>query len=109
MTDKTPRVERVTGMQETRFYLRGKGSEDEDEFLIGTRSWTSFEWAMEPAEYARLVLSCNATPQECPTCHQVFPDPEFIIEDEDGGLYTSAEFAKVLAECGVQVAESVGT
>jgi hypothetical protein len=63
---------------------------------------------MEPEEYARAVETCSKTPQECPTCERVFVDPDKIIEDEYGDLYTAAEFAQVLEECPIRSTRSVG-
>lgn len=68
----------------------------------GVSSACSFTWAM------LLEQRVFGTEPNCPCCQQVFNDPEKVIEDEYGNLYTLEEFAAVLDECPIQYGHEIG-
>ena len=69
----------------------------------GVDGCASFTWAMPQEVYLALG------PEVCPTCGSQYDDPEKIIEDEYGTLYTREEFEAVLTECPVIYVEHTGT
>ena len=72
----------------------------------GVASCCSFSWAVSPERFKEFVgQGWNGT---CPSCGGSVEDPDKVIEDEYGTLFTVEEFEQVLEECPVQYTDSVG-
>jgi hypothetical protein len=72
----------------------------------GVRGVCSFSWGIHPNTLATTVLeSCIS----CPSCQRAYEDPEKVIEDEYGKLFTLEEFQEILADCPIQYYDSIGT
>lgn len=71
---------------------------------VGVATCSSFSWAMSKEA---LNVATNRSPT-CPSCGADYPDPDKVIEDEYGNLYTRAEFDKVLEECPIQYTDNIG-
>lgn len=72
----------------------------------GVKSCSSFSWAMSRQTLMEKVETWDKT---CHVCTQTVPDPEKVIQNEYGGLFTLEEFLAVLEECPIQYMDSIGT
>lgn len=64
----------------------------------GVRSCSSFGWAMHREDLEKKARQAKG---QCPHCDQNRPDPENVIENEYGDLFTLAEFLEVVNACPI--------
>lgn len=71
----------------------------------GVASCCSFSWAIEPDALRTWMRDAQAI---CPECTRPHENPDHIIKDEYGRLFTPAEFEEILEECPIQYTTMIG-